>query len=112
MYVTKKLKNPYSKDFKFVLNNIFWKAFFNFCCFQTFLVGRLEGWKVRKLEGEKVKRLEGSRVFLSIPLFSDTFRNGWLVGILAQFHRAEHSRGEACVTVFERRSHLGPPARA
>ena len=46
---------------------------------------------------------------------------GWKVGRFKSFFhipcfqtltpsRAPQARGEACVTVFERRSHLGPPA--
>ena len=88
MYVTKKLKNPYSKDFKFVLNNIFWKAFFNFCCFQTVLVGRLEGWKARRLESWKVRRLKGWKVqgfFCQFPCFQTLLE---MVGSLEFLHNS------------------------
>ena len=47
----------------------------------------LEGWKVQEV--------------LSYPLFPDTSTEQSAAGA---------RRGEACVTVFERRSHLGPPA--
>ena len=66
--------------------------------------------KVRKLEGWKVRRLEGWKV-----------GKGWKVRKLEFLHnstnsctippsRAPQARGEACVTVFERRSHIGLPA--
>ena len=61
--------------------------------------GRLEGWKVGRLDGWKVRRLECSRGLIISP-------------VSRHFHRAERRRREAraCVSVFERRSHLGPPA--
>ena len=90
------------------------KEFCCFCCFQTLLekVGRLEGWKVLSFEGSKIGRLEGWKVGRL---------EGWKLGRLEgwNFRRLEGSRGFvispvsrhlACVTVFERRSHLGPPA--
>ena len=56
--------------------------------------GRLEGWKAGRLEGySNLKR------FCHIPCFQTLPPS-----------RAPQAWGEACVTVFERRSHLGPPA--
>ena len=56
----------------------------------------MEGWKVGRLEGWKVGRFKR---FCHIPCFQKLPPS-----------RAPQARGEACVTVFERRSHLGPPA--
>ena len=54
----------------------------------------MEGWKVHVMKAE---RLESSRGFVS-P--SHNFRPS----------RAPQAKGEACVTVLERRSHLALPA--
>ena len=52
----------------------------------------MKGWKVER----KVRSFKG---FFHFPCFQTLPPS-----------RAPQARGEACVTVFERRSHLGPPA--
>ena len=69
-------------------------------------------WNVRRLEGWKVRRLEGWKGCCRFSCFQTLLEK---VGRLKSWNscttlpsRAPQARGEACVTVFERRSHLGP----